>query len=82
MLPTIVPSSGDLAITSGDGVIPAGVRIGGMAGDQQAALFGQVCFDPGMLKVTYGTGCFPLANVGEKCACAPRAGSSPRSRGG
>ena len=66
MLPTIVPSSGDLAITSGDGVIPAGVRIGGMAGDQQAALFGQVCFDPGMLKVTYGTGCFLLANVGEK----------------
>ena len=65
MLPTIVPSSGDLAYTSGNGVIPAGIRIGGVAGDQQAALFGQVCFDPGMLKVTYGTGCFLLANVGE-----------------
>src|SRR6185369_13233036 len=40
--------------------------IAGMAGDQQAALFGQACFEPGMIKSTYGTGCFILANTGEE----------------
>jgi len=42
-----------------------GVPIAGLAGDQQAALFGQACFEPGMVKNTYGTGCFLLMNVGE-----------------
>ena len=37
-----------------------------MAGDQQAALFGQACFEPGMAKSTYGTGCFMLVNTGEQ----------------
>ncbi len=45
---------------------PAGAPIAGIAGDQQAALFGQACFRPGMAKNTYGTGCFLLMNTGEK----------------
>jgi glycerol kinase len=45
---------------------PAGASIAGIAGDQQAALFGQACFVPGMAKNTYGTGCFLLMNTGEK----------------
>jgi glycerol kinase len=45
---------------------PAGAPIAGMAGDQQAALFGQACFTPGMAKNTYGTGCFLLMNTGEE----------------
>ncbi|MEM0965699.1 MAG: glycerol kinase GlpK [Verrucomicrobiota bacterium] len=44
---------------------PAGTPIAGIAGDQHAALFGQACFDPGMVKNTYGTGCFLLMNTGE-----------------
>ena len=44
----------------------ASLPVAGMAGDQQAALFGQACFAPGMVKSTYGTGCFMLANTGEK----------------
>ena len=43
------------------------VPIAGIAGDQQAALFGQMCVEPGMVKNTYGTGCFMLMNIGEKC---------------
>ena len=45
----------------------APIPIGGMAGDQQAATIGQACFAPGMLKSTYGTGCFAVLNTGEKC---------------
>lgn len=45
--------------------IGAEIPIGGMAGDQQAALIGQGCFEPGMVKSTYGTGCFALMNIGE-----------------
>jgi glycerol kinase len=66
-LPEVGPSSGRLAVTA-PGVIPglpAGVPISGVAGDQQAALFGQACFSPGMTKNTYGTGSFVLMNVGE-----------------
>jgi glycerol kinase len=44
----------------------AGVKIAGIAGDQQAALFGQLCFEPGLTKNTYGTGCFMLKNIGTK----------------
>src|SRR3954464_13419795 len=43
-----------------------GIPISGMAGDQQAALFGQMCIQPGMVKNTYGTGCFMLMNTGEQ----------------
>jgi glycerol kinase len=64
-LPEVRPSSGDLGRTAaGTTALPAGLPISGMAGDQQAALFGQACFEPGMTKNTYGTGSFVLMNVG------------------
>jgi glycerol kinase len=46
--------------------VPAGIPISGIAGDQQAALFGQACFEPGMMKNTYGTGSFVLMNIGSE----------------
>ncbi|HXQ75299.1 MAG TPA: glycerol kinase GlpK [Acidimicrobiales bacterium] len=70
-LPAVGPSCGRFGIVAGDlaggGSPLAGVPVSGVAGDQQAALFGQACFSPGMAKVTYGTGSFVLANVGEAC---------------
>jgi glycerol kinase len=45
-----------------------------VAGDQQAATIGQACFEPGMLKSTYGTGCFALLNTGAEDMVAPRTG--------
>lgn len=63
MLPSVRPSSGDFGLTSFPGVIE-GVPLRGVAGDQQAALFGQCCFSPGQAKNTYGTGCFLLMNTG------------------
>jgi len=63
MLPRIVDSSGVLADVSMPGAL-AGIPIAGIAGDQQAALFGQACFEPGMAKNTYGTGCFLLLHTG------------------
>jgi glycerol kinase len=65
MLPAIVSSSGELAMTSRD-VLGAEVQITGIAGDQQAALFGQCCFAPGDAKNTYGTGSFLLMNTGAR----------------
>ena len=65
LLPQVVDSSGVLARTSCEG-LPAGIAIAGIAGDQQAALFGQACHKPGMAKNTYGTGCFLLMNTGDK----------------
>jgi len=64
ILPRVVPSSGVAALTDPK-VIGAEVPIAGIAGDQQAALFGQVCFAPGMVKNTYGTGCFLLMFTGD-----------------
>lgn len=52
--------------TSAPGLFDAPIPIAGLAGDQQAALFGQVCFQPGEAKSTYGTGCFMLLNTGEQ----------------
>jgi glycerol kinase len=70
-LPDVGPSCGRFGVVSGDlaggGSPLKGVPVSGVAGDQQAALFGQACFSPGMAKVTYGTGSFVLANVGEAC---------------
>jgi glycerol kinase len=63
VLPQIVSSSGTIGKTSCEG-LPAGIPISGVAGDQQAALFGQACHQPGMVKNTYGTGCFMLMNTG------------------
>lgn len=70
MLPKIVPSSG-LAGTAQSQHLGAEIPISGIAGDQQAALFGQACFRPGLSKNTYGTGCFALMHTG---------GHLPRSR--
>lgn len=66
MLPTVVPSSGELARTRDCGWLPDGIPITGIAGDQHAATFGQACFDVGMAKCTYGTGAFALVNTGER----------------
>jgi glycerol kinase len=66
LLPKTVPSSGIVGYTKGIGVLPDGIPIAGIAGDQQAALFGQTCFEPGDIKNTYGTGCFMLLNTGTK----------------
>lgn len=63
MLPRIVPSCGVMATTDGD-LLGAEIPISGIAGDQQAALFGQACFRPGLVKNTYGTGCFALMHTG------------------
>ena len=63
MLPRVLPSqlpAGEFAADIGGTDVP----LGGIAGDQQAALFGQACFEPGMAKNTYGTGCFMLMNTG------------------
>ena len=77
-LPTVVPSSGRCGVTQGYTNtnhktdiatinIPADIPISGIAGDQQAALFGQACFETGSSKNTYGTGSFVLMNVGTAC---------------
>ena len=66
ILPEIRASSEVYGETVGDEIIPAGIPIAGMAGDQQAALFGQTCFEAGMAKCTFGTGAFLLMNVGDK----------------
>ncbi|MGB8860498.1 MAG: FGGY family carbohydrate kinase, partial [Ilumatobacteraceae bacterium] len=66
-LPAVMPSSGRFGVTSDRCGVPAGIPISGIAGDQQAALFGQACVHPGMAKNTYGTGSFVLLNVGPAC---------------
>jgi glycerol kinase len=66
-LPEVKPSSGRFGVTADTCGVPAGIPISGIAGDQQAALFGQACFRPGMAKNTYGTGSFVLMNVGDTC---------------
>lgn len=69
LLPTIVDSSGICAEATQIGSTP--VPIAGIAGDQQAALFGQTCFETGMAKCTYGTGCFILLNIGDQPQASP-----------
>ena len=66
-LPRVVPSSGRCGTTVERDGVPAGIPVAGIAGDQQAALFGQACFAPGSAKNTYGTGSFVLMNVGHDC---------------
>ena len=66
VLPEIVASSGSIGTTKGVPGLPDGIPIAGIAGDQQAALFGQACFTPGDAKCTYGTGAFILMNTGDK----------------
>jgi glycerol kinase len=64
-LADVRPSSGHFGETSDRCGVPPGIAISGIAGDQQAALFGQACFEPGAAKSTYGTGNFVLLNVGD-----------------
>jgi glycerol kinase len=65
MLPEVRDSSGEFGVTDAE-LLGAAIPISGVAGDQQAALFGQTCFEPGSTKNTYGTGCFMLMNTGSK----------------
>ena len=76
VLPAVSASAGVLGETIDLGWLPRGVPIAGVAGDQQAALFGQACLTPGAAKNTYGTGCFMLLNTG----FAPIASSAARAR--
>jgi glycerol kinase len=84
LLPTVKPSAGvfgETAAWRGAAVgepsgyressgLPPGIPVAGIAGDQQAALFGQACVEPGMAKNTYGTGCFALLNTGERAVAS------------
>lgn len=83
ILPQVRGSSGDFGRTAAGNGLPAGIPIAGVAGDQQAALFGQGCVSPGQMKVTYGTGAFLLLQCGRRkirsrhgllttLACGPR----------
>lgn len=83
LLPEVRPSAGDFGVTRGVPGIPDGIPIRGIAGDQQAALFGQGCVTAGGIKNTYGTGCFLMLHTGARpvpsragllttVACGPR----------
>ena len=63
LMPEVLPSAADFGQTA-DEVLGGSINIGGVAGDQQSALFGQACFDAGLAKNTYGTGCFMLMHTG------------------
>ena len=65
MLPRVASSAEVYGVTRDVPGLPNGIPVAGIAGDQQAALFGQACFEPGAAKVTYGTGAFVLANLGD-----------------
>ncbi|MGH6854306.1 MAG: glycerol kinase GlpK [Aestuariivirga sp.] len=69
MLPEVKDCAGDFGVTDPK-LFGAPVAIAGVAGDQQAALIGQACFAPGMMKATYGTGCFALLNTGGKAVAS------------
>ncbi len=72
MLPEVKPSSHVYAHTAEKQFFGERVPIAGIAGDQQAALFGQACFEPGMAKNTYGTGCFVLMHTGEQAVSSDK----------
>ncbi|MBP7351391.1 MAG: glycerol kinase GlpK [Comamonas sp.] len=65
LLPEVLPSAADFGKTASD-ILGGEIAIGGVAGDQQSALFGQACFTAGMAKNTYGTGCFMLMHTGSQ----------------
>jgi glycerol kinase len=77
LLPEVRPSAGDFGVTRGLEFLPDGIPIRGVAGDQQAALFGQCAFAPGEAKCTYGTGAFYLQHLGDQLIL-PRPVSGPR----
>lgn len=66
LLPEVRPSVADFGTTAGLDFLPDGIPVRGVAGDQQAALFGQGCFRPGQAKCTYGTGAFYLVHTGDR----------------
>ena len=71
--PSVLPEVRDNSAVFGETTLLGGtIPIGGMAGDQQAALVGQACFTPGMVKSTYGTGCFALLNTGAEAVTSTR----------
>ncbi|MGZ3803730.1 MAG: glycerol kinase GlpK [Pseudobdellovibrionaceae bacterium] len=70
LMPEIASSSGEFGKTKDLGILPDGIPIAGIAGDQQAALFGQTCFDMGDAKCTFGTGSFILLNTGSKAVAS------------
>ena len=72
ILPTVIPSSGICETTRNVPGLPDGIPIAGLAGDQQAALFGQACFEAGAAKCTYGTGAFILMNTGDTPVASTR----------
>ncbi|MEE2779088.1 MAG: glycerol kinase GlpK [Myxococcota bacterium] len=72
VLPEVRSSSEVYGETRGLGFLPDGIPIAGIAGDQQSALFGQACFEPGQSKSTYGTGAFVLMNTGETAPVSER----------
>ncbi len=65
LLPVVKDCAADFGTTNPK-LLGAVIQIGGVAGDQQAATIGQACFEPGMMKSTYGTGCFALLNTGDR----------------
>ncbi len=65
VMPDVRPSAHAFGTTAAAGALPGGLPIASLVGDQQAALFGQACFEPGVIKATYGTGCFILMHTGE-----------------
>ena len=65
MLPEVRDCNADFGATE-PSILGGAIPILGVAGDQQAATIGQACFQPGMVKATYGTGCFALLNTGEQ----------------
>ncbi|HWP66199.1 MAG TPA: glycerol kinase GlpK [Candidatus Limnocylindria bacterium] len=69
MLPAVVASGGECGVAVPE-ILGAPIPIAGMAGDQQAALFGQGCVEPGMAKNTYGTGCFLLMHTGRRAVAS------------
>jgi glycerol kinase len=69
MLPVVKDCAADYGVTD-QKLLGAAIPIGGVAGDQQAATIGQACFKPGMMKSTYGTGCFALLNTGDRAVAS------------
>src|SRR5262245_15724598 len=70
ILPAVKPSAADFGVTKGLDFLPDGIPIRGVAGDQQAALYGQACFAPGSGKCTYGTGAFFLLHTGDSAVAS------------
>ncbi|MCR5276139.1 MAG: glycerol kinase GlpK [Bacteroidales bacterium] len=72
MLPEILPCDSVFGLTTIGGLFPEGIPIAGVLGDSHGALAGQMCFEPGMGKATYGTGSSVMVNIGETFAAAPQ----------